>query len=269
MGMGRRRRVWRGVAPHKYTARMKTCLPYCLTAVSCVAVLTPDAVPECGDPGAPESGGGGRGSGQEGGGGRGRAGEGGGGAGGGIREGRPPASQVRATSVFLAAGNGRVPGSRCASSRPDGGTNPVPGPSRRLARRWGSARGHYISELRPTTFSALLPPPYLSSSTSPFALHTRALLRPSSLTRQPRPLHPHPTPHTPCTHPLSSLPHTTHTHTPLIFPPLPPPTHTTHHSLPARYVCPITLSVMDDPVTACDGTDYERSALGETRQCAG
>ncbi|KAG2424397.1 hypothetical protein HXX76_014606 [Chlamydomonas incerta] len=30
---------------------------------------------------------------------------------------------------------------------------------------------------------------------------------------------------------------------------------------PPKYVCPITLSVMDDPVTACDGTDYERSAL--------
>ncbi|GLC42861.1 hypothetical protein PLESTB_001432200 [Pleodorina starrii] len=30
---------------------------------------------------------------------------------------------------------------------------------------------------------------------------------------------------------------------------------------PPKYVCPITLSVMDDPVTACDGLNYERSAL--------
>ncbi len=26
-------------------------------------------------------------------------------------------------------------------------------------------------------------------------------------------------------------------------------------------MCPITLAVMDDPVTACDGVNYERSAL--------
>ncbi|GFR42799.1 hypothetical protein Agub_g3766 [Astrephomene gubernaculifera] len=30
---------------------------------------------------------------------------------------------------------------------------------------------------------------------------------------------------------------------------------------PPKYVCPITLSVMDDPVTAADGVNYERSAL--------
>ncbi|GIM06840.1 hypothetical protein Vretimale_11087 [Volvox reticuliferus] len=30
---------------------------------------------------------------------------------------------------------------------------------------------------------------------------------------------------------------------------------------PPKYVCPITLSVIDDPVTACDGVNYERSAL--------
>ncbi|GIL59195.1 hypothetical protein Vafri_13884 [Volvox africanus] len=30
---------------------------------------------------------------------------------------------------------------------------------------------------------------------------------------------------------------------------------------PPKYVCPITLSVIDDPVTACDGVNYERNAL--------
>ncbi|KAG2486634.1 hypothetical protein HYH03_014690 [Edaphochlamys debaryana] len=30
---------------------------------------------------------------------------------------------------------------------------------------------------------------------------------------------------------------------------------------PPKYVCPITMSVMDDPVTAADGNSYERSAL--------
>ncbi|PNH07610.1 WD repeat, SAM and U-box domain-containing protein 1 [Tetrabaena socialis] len=30
---------------------------------------------------------------------------------------------------------------------------------------------------------------------------------------------------------------------------------------PPKYVCPITQSVMEDPVTACDGVSYERSAL--------
>jgi hypothetical protein len=32
-----------------------------------------------------------------------------------------------------------------------------------------------------------------------------------------------------------------------------------------RYVCPITLAVMDEPVEAEDGVNYEKASLGEPR----